>query len=64
MDKNILFKSLLQGIAALLLFALLVSVVRTEPILQVLAAPYTILLGVSAVVGSYAGFLRKAKKEA
>ena len=63
MDKNILFKSLLQGIAALLLFALLVSVVRTEPILQVLAAPYTILLGVSAVVGSYAGFLRKAKKE-
>ncbi len=64
MDKNILFKSLLQGIAALLLFALLVSVVRAEPILQVLAAPYTIVLGVSAVVGSYAGFLRKAKKEA
>ena len=64
MDKNILFKSLLQGIAGMLLFALLVSVVRAESILQVLAAPYTIVLGVSAVVGSYAGFLRKAKKEA
>ena len=64
MDKNILFKSLLQGIAGMLLFALLVSVVRAESILQVLAAPYTIVLGVSAVVGSYAGFLRKAKKGA
>ena len=64
MDKIILFKSLLQSIAGMLVLALLVSIVKDDSILEVLAAPYTIMLGVSAVIGSYIGYLRKAKNEA
>ena len=63
MDKNILFKSLLQGVAGMLVLALLLSVVKDDSILEVLVEPETILLGVSAVIGSYIGYQRKAKLE-
>ncbi len=64
MDKNILFKSLLQGVAGMLIAALLLSIVKDDSILEVLVEPYTIFIGVSAVIGSYIGYLKKAKKEA
>ena len=63
MNKNILFKSLLQGVAGMLILALLLSIVKDNSILEVLVKPYTIFIGVSAVIGSCAGFLRKAKKQ-
>ena len=64
MNKNILFKSLLQGVVGMFILALVLSIVKDDSILKVLAEPYTILVGVSAVIGSYIGYLRKAKKEA
>lgn len=64
MDKNILFKSLLQGIAGMVILALLLSAFGDDSILEVLAEPYTILVGITCVTGSYIGYLRKAKKEA
>ena len=64
MNKNILFKSLLQGVAGMLILALLLSIVKDVSILEVLVRPYTILIGVSAAIGSYIGYVRKAKKEA
>ena len=64
MYKNLLFKSLLQGVAGMLIAALLLSIVKDDSILEVLVEPYTIFIGVSAVIGSYIGYLKKAKKEA
>ena len=64
MYKNLLFKSLLQGVAGMLIAALLLSIVKDDSILEVLVGPYTIFIGVSAVIGSYIGYLKKAKKEA
>ena len=62
MDKNILFKSLLQGVVGMLLLALVLTFVNHDPFLVVLAKPYTILMGIAAVVGCYIGYTRKAKK--
>ena len=64
MDKNILFKSLLQGIAGMIILALLCSIVKDDSFLELLVEPETILIGISAVIGSYIGYQRKAKKEA
>ena len=62
MDKNILFKSLLQGVAVIVIVALLLSIVKDDSFLEVLAEPYTILMGIVAAAGSYSGFLRKEKR--
>ena len=59
MDKNILFKSLLQGVAVIVIVALLLSIVKDDSFLEVLAEPYTILMGIVAAAGGYSGFLRK-----
>ena len=62
MDKNILFKSLLQGVVGMVIIALLLSILHDDSFLEVLVEPYTILMGVACVVGSYIGYSRKAKK--
>ena len=64
MNKNILVKSLGQGIVCWILLALLLSFTKDMTFVQALSAPYTIMTSVAAVVGSYIGYVRKAKKQA
>ena len=61
MDKNILIKSLLNGVITLLALAVILSLVKDVGFVQALIAPYTIAASIAAMVGSYIGFARKAK---
>ena len=62
MKKNII-KSLVNGILAFVLVALVQHLVKGVPIAQAITAPYTIFLTISAIVGSFAGFSIKTMKE-
>lgn len=61
MNKNILVKALINGIISLLVLAVLLSLINGMGFMAALMAPYTILAAISAVVGSYIGFVRKAR---
>ena len=63
MKKNIIIKSLLNGILAFVLVALTQHLVKGVAIAQAIVAPYTIFLTISAIVGSFIGFNIKASKE-
>ena len=63
MDKNILVKSLGQGIVGWILLALLLSFTKDMTFVQAFAAPSTITMSVATVVGSYVGYVRRAKKQ-
>ena len=63
MKKNIIIKSLLNGILTFVLVTLVLYLVKGVPFAQTIVAPYTIFLTISAVVGSFIGFSIKAAKE-
>ena len=64
MDKNILIKSLLQGLAGMILLALLFSIFKDVSFLDCLDEPYTILCGITTFVGCYIGSLNRSNKKA
>ena len=61
MDKNILIKSLLNGVISLLVLAVLLSLRTDMSFVQALTVPYALVVAITAMVGSYIGFARKAK---
>ena len=61
MDKNILIKSLLNGVISLLVLAVLLILIKDMSFVQALTKFYTIAVAIAAMVGSYIGFARKAK---
>ena len=63
MNKNLIIKSLLNGVLSFVLVALVFHLVKGVAIAQVIVAPYTISLTISAIVGSYIGFRIKTMKE-
>ena len=63
MQKNIIVKSLVNGILAFVLVALVQYLVKGMAFAQAIVAPYTIFLTISAVVGSFIGFSVKTMKE-
>ena len=63
MDKNILTKALLNGAAGWLALAVFLSLTKDISFVQAFTAPHTIALSVAAGLGSYIGFMRKAKEE-
>ena len=63
MNKNIIIKSLVNGILAFVLVALVQHLVKGVAYAQAIVAPYTIFLTISAIVGSFVGFSIKATKE-
>ena len=63
MKKNIIIKSLVNGILAFVLVALVQYLVKGVAITQAIVAPYTIFLTISAIVGSFVGFSIKTAKE-
>ena len=63
MNKNIIIKSLVNGILAFVLVALIQHLVKGVAVAQAVIAPYTIFLTISAIVGSFVGFNIKAMKE-
>ena len=63
MKKNIIIKSLVNGILAFVLVALVQYLVKGVAITQAIVAPYTIFLTISAIFGSFAGFSIKTMKE-
>ena len=63
MNKNIIIKSLVNGILAFVLVALVQHLVKGVAIAQAIIAPYTIFLAISAIVGSFVGFSIKTVKE-
>ena len=63
MNKSIIIKFLIDGVVSYLLVALVLTLVKGQPYAQALTAPYTIFLGVAALVGSVIGFWRKENKK-
>ena len=63
MKKSIIIKSLINGIASCFAVALVQSLIRGIPFVQALTAPYTILLAISAAVGSFIGYEIRAARQ-
>ena len=63
MNKNIIIKSLLNGVISFFLVAVVLDLVKGIPFGQALVEPYNIILGISATICSYIGFSRKAMKQ-
>ena len=61
-NMNNFVKALINGVLSWLLVALVLNLVKDVNFVQALTAPYTVALAVSALVGSYIGFERKARK--
>ena len=62
MKKNIIIKSLVNGILAFVLVTLVQHLVKGVAITQAIVAPYTIYLTISAIVGSFVGFSMRHEK--
>jgi len=62
MDKNLLFKSLMNGIIAFLGISLLMVIVKDATLVQAITTPYVIISAVCAAVVSYFGFMLKTSK--
>ena len=63
MNKNIIIKSLLNGVVGFFLVAVILGLVKGIPFGQALVEPYNIFVGISAIIGSFIGFSRKAIKQ-
>ena len=63
MKKNIIVKSLVNGILAFVLVALVQYLVKGVAFAQAIVAPYTIYLTISAIVGSFVGFSIRTMKQ-
>ena len=63
MKKSIIIKSLVNGILAFVLVALVQYLVKGMAFAKAIVASYTIFLTLSAIVGSFIGFSIKAMKE-
>ena len=57
---NTLDKALITGIVSWIAIALILHLVKGVDVVQAFTALYTVVLAVTAVVGSYIGFRRKA----
>ena len=62
MKKNII-RSLVNGILAFVLVALVQYLVKGVAFAQAIVAPYTIFLTISAIVGSFVGFSIRTMKQ-
>ena len=58
--KNILFKSLLNGVVTLFALALILSWMNGLRFVEALVLPYIITAAVTACLASFIGFVRKA----
>ena len=63
MKKSIIIKSLVNGILAFVLVALVQYLVKGMAFAKAIVASYTIFLTLSAIVDSFIGFSIKAMKE-
>ena len=61
--KKIIVKSLLNGILTFVVVALVQYLVKGVALTQAIAAPYTIFLTISAIVGSFVGFSIRTMKQ-
>ena len=59
--KNNIFKALINAVVTLLVLALVLSLMKGVAFAELLVAPFTIAFAVSAGLGSYVGFERKAQ---
>ena len=62
MNKNIIIRSLLNGILTFILVTLVLSV-KGMTFAQAIVAPYTIFLTITAIAGSFIGFEIKALRQ-
>ena len=62
-NMNNILKALVESVIGGLLLALLLTLVKEITFVQALTSPATIIAVVSAFMGSYVGFLRKARKQ-
>ena len=63
MNKSTIIKSLFNGIASFIVIAMVQNLIKGIPFEQAIASPYTILIAISAVVGSLIGFTAKAIRQ-
>ena len=62
MNKSFLIKALANGVITWFVVSLIFSLIRSRPFGQLLTRPYNILIGICAAVGSYIGYMIRAKK--
>ncbi len=62
-NMNNILKALIESVIGGLLLALLLTLLKDITFVQALTAPATIVVVVSAFMGSFIGFQRKARKQ-
>ena len=60
MDKNIILKSLINGIITWLVVGLFLSLTKDTTFVETLITPYTLFAASACIGGSFIGFKRKA----
>ena len=60
---NIILSALIESVIGWMLLALVLTLMKDVTFMQALTAPYTIGIAVSAFLGCYIGFQRKAAKK-
>ena len=63
MSTKIIIKSLVESLISWVVLALVLCLMMDVPFVQSLIAPQSIVIAVSAFVGSCIGFQRKEKKQ-
>ena len=60
MDKNIILKSLINGIITWLVVGLFLSLTKDTTFVEALITPYILFVASACIGGSFIGFKRKA----
>ena len=62
-NRKIIIRSLIEGGIGWVVLAGILSMMHSIPFVQALVAPHTILIAISAIVGSCIGYRRRAQKQ-
>ena len=62
MNRNIIIRTVIEGLIGWVLLALIMTFVKDVPFMQALIAPHTLTMASAGFLGAYIGLQNKAKK--
>ena len=64
MNKNIIIRTVIEGLIGWVLLALVVTFAKDMTFAQAFIAPHTLVMASAGFIGGYIGLRRKAQKQA
>lgn len=63
MNKNVIIRTVIEGLIGWVLLALIVTYTKDMTFAQALIAPHTLVMATAGFLGGYIGLRRKAQKQ-